>query len=152
VFFLTTTSLSSQKLSKANCCIKDNKNTKNIHPKFDNKSVWRYTNGIVNNKELEMSKLTEYTLEIYKADKRVKKADRYGKSKPGLRFYEVMDFAPVTKDYIEIVAEQKRKLGFVVEVFETYVTRKNLIGGKEFQERYDTPYYCSPSSETYWSA
>jgi hypothetical protein len=138
-------------LSKAKCCSKDNKNIKNLYPKFDNKSVWRYTNGIVNNKELEMSKLTEYTLEIYKADKRVKKADRYGKSKPGLRFYEVMDFAPVTKDYIETVAEQKRKLGFVVEVFETYITRKNLIGGKEFQERYDTPYYCSPSSESYYS-
>jgi hypothetical protein len=26
------------------------------------------------------------------------------------------------------------------------------MGGAEFQERYDTPYYCSPSSETYWSA
>ena len=99
-----------------------------------------------------MSKMTEYTLEIYKADKRVKKADRYGKSKPGLRFYQVMDFDPVTKDYIETVAEQKRKLGFVVEVFETYITRKNLIGGKKYQERYDTPYYCSPSSETFWSA
>ena len=98
-----------------------------------------------------MGKLTEYTLEIYKADKRVKKADRYGKNKVGLRFVEAMDFAESTRDYIEIVAEQKRKLGFVVEVFETYVTRKNLIGGKEYLERYDTPYYCSPSSETYWS-
>jgi hypothetical protein len=98
-----------------------------------------------------MSKLTEYTLELYKADKRIKRDERYGKNKVGLRFYEVMDFAPVTKDYIETVAEQKRKLGFVVKVFETYVTRKNLVGGKEFQERYDTPYYCSPSSESYWS-
>ena len=98
-----------------------------------------------------MSKLTEYTLEIYKADKRVKKADRSSKSKPGLRFYTAIDFAECTKDYIETVAEQKRELGFVVEVFETYVIRKNLIGGKEFQERYDTPYFCSPSSESYWS-
>ena len=40
---------------------------------------------------------------------------------------------------------------FVVEVFETFVTRQNLIGGKEFQERYDTPYFCSPASESYWS-
>jgi len=151
VFFLTTTFLSNPKLSKAKCCSNDNKNIKNLHPKFDNKSVWRYTNGIVNNKELEMSKLTEYTLELYKADKRIKRDERYGKNKVGLRFYEVMDFAPVTKDYIETVAEQKRKLGFVVEVFETYITRKNLVGGKEFQERYDTPYYCSPSSESYWS-
>jgi hypothetical protein len=30
------------------------------------------------------------------------------------------------------------------------VTRKNALTGAEFQERADTPYYCSPSSETYW--
>ena len=65
--------------------------------------------------------------------------------------YAKQDFAPSTNDYIQVVAEGKRKLGFIVEVFETYVTRKNLMGGKEFQERYDTPYYCSPSSESYWS-
>lgn len=89
-----------------------------------------------------MSKLTAYTLEIYKTDKRTKE---------GRRLYAKQDFAPSTNDYIQVVAEGKRKLGFIVEVFETYVTRKNLMGGKEFQERYDTPYYCSPSSESYWS-
>ena len=25
------------------------------------------------------------------------------------------------------------------------------LGGKEYQERYDTPRFCSPSSESYWS-
>jgi hypothetical protein len=81
-----------------------------------------------------MSALKEYTLEIYKSDKRTKE-----------------DFEPVTKDYIDAVVKAKIKLGFIVEVFETFVTKNNLIGGKEFQERYDTPYYCSPSSESYWS-
>ena len=89
-----------------------------------------------------MSALVEYTLEIYKKDKRTKE---------GRRLYAKQDFAPSTKDYISTVAEAKRKLGFIVEVFETFVTRKNMMGGKEFQERYDTPYYCSPSSESYWS-
>ena len=89
-----------------------------------------------------MSKMIEYTLEIYKADKRTKE---------GKRLVAKQDFAPCTKDYITVVVESKRKLGFIVEVFETYVTRKNLMAGKEFQERYDTPYYCSPSSESYWS-
>ena len=98
-----------------------------------------------------MSQLTEYTLEIYRADRRIKRDERYGRNRVGLRFVKVMDFAPVTKSYIETVAEQKRKLGFVVKVFETYVTQKNLLSGKEYQERYDTPYYCSPSSEYYWS-
>ena len=98
-----------------------------------------------------MSKLTEYTIEIYKADKRIKRNERRGKNKVGLRFVEVLDYAPSTKDYIERLAEDFREAGVVANVFETYVTKQNLMGGKEFQERYDTPYYCSPSSETYWS-
>lgn len=98
-----------------------------------------------------MSKLTAYTVELYKADKRIKKDERYGRNRAGLRFIAVEDFAPVTKDYINAVAESKRKLGFVAEVFETYVTRKNMMSDKEFQERYDTPSFCSPSSESYWS-
>ena len=89
-----------------------------------------------------MSKLTEYTLELYRADKRTKE---------GRRLYVKQDFAPVTKDYINAVADAKRDLGFIVEVFETFVTKQNLMGGKQFQERYDTPYYCSPASESYWS-
>lgn len=89
-----------------------------------------------------MSALIEYTLEIYKADKRTKE---------GRRLYAKQDFAASTKDYISVVAEQKRKLGFIVEVFETYKTRKNLMTGVEYQERYDTPYFCSPSRESYWS-
>ena len=98
-----------------------------------------------------MSKLTEYTIEIYKKDARIKKEDRRGKNKPGLRLVDVVDFAPSTRDYVESVAESNRKNGFVVEIFETYVTKKSLMGGSEFKERYDTPYYCSPSSETFWS-
>jgi hypothetical protein len=31
------------------------------------------------------------------------------------------------------------------------VTRKNLLSGKEFQERRDTPTYMSPAFESYWS-
>ena len=31
------------------------------------------------------------------------------------------------------------------------VTKKNLLSGKEYQEASNTPSYCSPSSEAYWS-
>ena len=89
-----------------------------------------------------MSAMKEYTLEIYKSDKRTKE---------GRRLVAKEDFAPTTEAYINAVADGKRKLGFIVEVFETYVTKTNLMGGKEFQERYDTPHFCSPSSESYWS-
>ena len=99
-----------------------------------------------------MSKLTEYTFEIYKKDNRIKRDERYGRNKKGLRFVEVKDFAPVTRDYIETLADDFRKEGLVVHVYETFVSRKNMMSGKEYLERYDTPYYCSPSSETFWSA
>jgi hypothetical protein len=89
-----------------------------------------------------MSKLTAYTLEIYKADRRVKE---------GQRLVETCDFDPVTRDYIDTVVEAKQDQGFIVKLHETFVTRTNLMGGKEYQERYDTPRFCSPSSEAYWS-
>ena len=98
-----------------------------------------------------MSKLVEYTIELYKADKRIKRDERYGKNKTGLRFVEVLDYAPSTSDFIEQIAKDFREAGFVAKVFETYITKKNTMNGAEFNERYDTPYYCSPSSETYWS-
>mgnify|MGYP003654599604 CR=1 FL=1 len=34
---------------------------------------------------------------------------------------------------------------------EKQVKKKNMMNGKEFFETANTPYYCSPSSETYWS-
>lgn len=89
-----------------------------------------------------MSKLTAYTLEIYKADRRVKE---------GRRLVEKKDFCPVTRDYIQTVVSDKTAQGFIVELHETFVTKKNLMGGAEYQERYDTPNFCSPSSESYWS-
>ena len=89
-----------------------------------------------------MSKLTAYTVEIYKADRRIKE---------GQRLIEKRDFDPVTRDYIDTVVSDKIAQGFIVELHETFVTKTNLMGGKEFTERYDTPYFCSPASESYWS-
>jgi hypothetical protein len=89
-----------------------------------------------------MSDMKEYTLEIYKADKRTKE---------GRRLICKDDFAPTTEAYINAVADGKRRLGFIVEIYETYVTRTNMMSNREYQERYDTPRFCSPSSESYWS-
>lgn len=33
----------------------------------------------------------------------------------------------------------------------TQVERTNIMTGQKFMEDVDTPYFCSPSSETYWS-
>lgn len=101
-----------------------------------------YNGTIETDKGYEMSEMKEYTLEIYKVDRRTKE---------GRRLYAKQDFEPSTDAYIKAVAESKRKLGFIVDVFATYVTTRNAMSGKEFQERYDTPYHCSPRSESYWS-
>ena len=34
---------------------------------------------------------------------------------------------------------------------EKQVKKKNIMSGEEFMEPANRPYYCSPSSETYWS-
>ena len=89
-----------------------------------------------------MSKLTAYTVEIYRADRRVTE---------GRRLVEKRDFEPVTRDYIDTVIEKLSAKNTVIELHETFVTRVNMMGGAEYQERYDTPRFCSPSSESYWS-
>jgi len=53
-----------------------------------------------------MSKLTAYTLEIYKADRRVK---------AGRRLVEKKDLCPVTQDYIQTVVSDKTAQDFLVE-------------------------------------
>ena len=40
---------------------------------------------------------------------------------------------------------------FFSDNIEKTVTRKNLLSGVEFQESVNTPHYCSPASESYWS-
>jgi hypothetical protein len=89
-----------------------------------------------------------YTVEIYKTDGRIKKT----KSNPnGERLvlkkdYDTDNLSTLEKSVKDSLHPKER-----YEIHETYVTRTSLMGGKEFKERYDTPYYCSPSSETYWS-
>ena len=62
------------------------------------------------------------------------------------------DFVNVTKDGLEKeMAKQYGGEEFRYVIFETMVTKTNILTGVEFKERYDTPYYCSPSSETYFS-
>jgi hypothetical protein len=85
-----------------------------------------------------------YTVEIYKKDKR---------TKVGERLISKKDYDTDNRSMLEHTVKNTYRVsqGFRYEIHETYVTRTNLMGGKEYQERYDTPRYCSPSSEAYWS-
>ena len=38
-----------------------------------------------------------------------------------------------------------------IELHETYRTRTNVMTGEQFEERFDTPYGCSPANESYWA-
>ena len=85
-----------------------------------------------------------YTVELYKRDRRMKE---------GERLVRKVDHSTSDRGVVEFVYSKNypESQGYRFEIHETYVVRKNLMSGKEFQERYDTPYFCSPSSETYWS-
>lgn len=95
----------------------------------------------------DLQEKTDYTIRIFKFDKRYKA----GETKLG-----DYDYVDKDKKWMDAeIADLQHKLypttKFRIELHETYVTRRNLMSGLEFQERFDTPYYCSPSSETYWS-
>jgi hypothetical protein len=82
----------------------------------------------------------EYTVEMYRIDRRMK---------AGRKLIYKTDYTDVSRAQMERMYPSRA--GYIVEIHETYVTKRNLMGGAEFRERYDTPYTCSPASETYWS-
>ena len=85
-----------------------------------------------------------YTVEIYKLDKRTKK---------GERLVSKTDYEVTEQSMLEHTVKHtyRASQGYRYEIHETMVTKRNLMGGGEFTEHYDTPYYCSPASESYWS-
>jgi hypothetical protein len=85
-----------------------------------------------------------YTVEIYKKDAR---------KKSGERMVSKTDYDTDNLSMLEHTVKHtyRASAGFRYEIHETMVTRVNMMGGAEYQERYDTPRYCSPSSEAYWS-
>jgi hypothetical protein len=85
-----------------------------------------------------------FTVEVYKRDAR---------TKAGERLCSKTDYDTDNLSMLEHTVKHtyRASQGFRYEIHETYVKRTNLMGGKEYVERYDTPRYCSPSSEAYWS-
>ena len=87
----------------------------------------------------------DYTVEVYKRDGRTKAGERL---EIKLEYPTQISRLQLEKDLLKIFTHEK---GFRLAIHETFVTRKNLISGVEFQERYDTPSFCSPSSESFWA-
>lgn len=86
----------------------------------------------------------DITVEVYKADRRVKAGERLIKKTD----HTVSERSMLEHTYKHTYSAAQ---GYRIEFHDTYVTRENLMGGAAYQERYDTPRYCSPSSEAYWS-
>jgi len=84
------------------------------------------------------------TVEVYKRD---------GRKRSGERLINKFDHQLTSREELAHLygTTWLARDGYRFVIVETYVTRTNMMSGTEFQERYDTPYYCSPSSETYWS-
>ena len=83
----------------------------------------------------------DYTVEIHRLDKR---------RKDGMRLVLKEDWSGVPLDALERMYPVRPK--YVRFIHETYVERKNIMTGELYKERYDVPWFASPSSETYWSA
>lgn len=84
-----------------------------------------------------------FTVEIYKTDKRTKAGERLVLKK---------DYDTDSLSNLEHSVKHTwlKSQGYRYEIHETMVARRSAMDGTVFQERYDTLYYCSPSSETYW--
>ena len=79
------------------------------------------------------------TVEIYRKDKRYKGGEKLI-SKDDVEDYKNLG------EHISAALDEKERFA----IHRTYVKRVNIMSKQTFYERYDTPYYCSPSSETYW--
>jgi hypothetical protein len=84
-----------------------------------------------------------YTVIVYQFDKRCKKGER----KCFTCDYDTDNLSMLEHTLKHTWSAKKYRY----EIHETFVTKKNLISGEEYQERFDTPNFCSPSSESYWS-
>ena len=85
-----------------------------------------------------------YTVEIYKKDAR---------KKSGERLVSKTDYEVTEQTMLEHTVKHtyRASQGYRYEIHQTMVEKTNMMGGGKFMERYDTPYYCSPASESYWS-
>ncbi len=91
----------------------------------------------------------EWTMYIYKTDRRTKSGERAVST----TFWRNRDEAEMKREVRELQYElYPTRLGFRIEFHPKMVTVKNLMTGKDMQIEADTPWSCNPASETYWSS
>ena len=88
-----------------------------------------------------------YTMYIYKLDKRTKTGERLVST----TVWTDRDEASIEREIKELHMHHYPRGLFRIEAFPTMKTVVNLMTGKEIQIERDTPRACDPSSELYWS-
>ena len=89
----------------------------------------------------------DYTLYIYKADKRCKSGERLFST----TVWADRDEDVLRREIAELFDLYLPSDGFRFEWTPTMKTVVNLMSGKEIQIPHNTPRSCDPSSELYWS-
>lgn len=89
----------------------------------------------------------DYTMYIYKADKRKKSGERLVST----TVWRDRDEAGMKRECAELFHLYPATQGYRFEYFPTMKTVRNLMSGKDIQIPHDTPRACDPSSELYWS-
>jgi hypothetical protein len=84
----------------------------------------------------------DYTLYIYKKDKR---------TKSGERLIRTMVVKDVTDEYRSFINQFYPKSMYRAEYVPSMMTVKSLMTGQDVQIASDTPWCCNPASETFWS-
>ena len=91
--------------------------------------------------------MIEYTLQIYKADRRTTTGDRLFTTM-SVEAKDDNAMRGVVAAYFNMYSPDQ---GWRYEWFPSKRTVKNLMTGKNVEIDHDTPWCCNPSSETYWS-
>jgi len=89
----------------------------------------------------------DYTMYIYKADRRKKSGERLVST----TVWTYRDDEGMRREASELSDLYPLAKGYRFEWFPTYKTVKNLMTGVEVTIARDTPRSCDPSSELYWS-
>jgi hypothetical protein len=89
----------------------------------------------------------DYTLYIYKADRRTKTGERLYST----TVWTGTDDNGMRRTVADLFPTYKIEDGFRFEWFPAMKTVRNLMSGVEIQIPHDTPRSCDPSSELYWS-
>lgn len=90
----------------------------------------------------------DYTMYIYKLDRRCKTGERLVST----TVWRNRDEAGMKREVSELLTSGLYTVDlFRIEFHPTMKTVKNLMTGKDIQIAADTPWCCNPASETYWS-